>query len=50
MQSLVLIVVIVIVASLLADYKPINKRIDESDADPTNSVKSNKWHREHDNN
>lgn len=50
MQVIAVIAVIVVVALILADYEPINKRIDKMDNDPNNSVKSNKWHREHDNN
>jgi hypothetical protein len=47
MEVIILIIVLVIVASLLADYKPLNKRIEESDNDPNNSVKSNLWLKAH---
>jgi len=47
MQVIVLIIVIVVVASMLADYKPLNKRIKESDNDPNNSVKSDKYLKAH---
>lgn len=46
MQVIILIVVIGVVALMLVDYKPLNKRINESDNNPNNSIKSNVWYRE----
>ena len=47
MQIITLIVVLVVVFRMLADYKPINKRIEEADNDPNNSIKSNKYLKAH---
>lgn len=44
MQIIALVVVLVVVFKMLIDYKPLNKRIEERDNDPNNTIKSNKWY------
>ena len=47
MQIIVLVIGIVVVASMLADYKPLHKRIEERDNDPNNSIKSDAYLKAH---
>jgi hypothetical protein len=49
MQIILLVTVLCVIFKLIAEYEPMNKRINKMDNDPTCSIKSNKWHREHDN-
>jgi predicted PurR-regulated permease PerM len=42
-----LIIVFVVVFKMLAKYEPMYKKIRRLDNDPTNSVKSNIWDKEH---
>lgn len=44
MEILAVIVVIGVVTSMLVDYKPLNKRIQDSDNNPNNNIKSNAWY------
>lgn len=47
MQVVCLIVVIVVVFKMIAEYEPLSKRIATRDADPNNSIKSDKWYSDH---
>jgi hypothetical protein len=47
MQAILLVIVIVALVVTLMDYKPLSKRIEEADNNPNNSIKSDKWKREH---
>lgn len=47
MDILGLIVVIVVLFNKLIKYEPPHKRIAKRDADPTNTVKSNMWYKQH---
>lgn len=46
MQIVCLIIVIYAIYKTLKEYEPLHKRIAKYDAEPYNSVKSDKWKRD----
>lgn len=47
MQIIIFVIVVGVLAKMIYEYEPPYKKIKKSDKDPNNSIKSDKWHREH---
>lgn len=47
MQIAFFIIVMVVLFKMIADYEPYYKKVQRMDNNPNNSVKSDKWLKEH---